>query len=58
MRLDYRLPNLITGNITNQSVMAVVARDILVDLIVDFLEQYARALMKAQEPVLPINVVD
>ena len=58
IRLDYRLPNLITGKITKQSVMDAVCKGIPVDLIIDYLEQYAHKLMKQQEPILPINVVD
>jgi len=49
---------LVTGKITKQSVMSAVNRGIAVDLIIDFLEQYAHSLMKQNEPVLPINVVD
>eukprot|EP01083_Nonionella_stella_P032488 88946_1 len=58
IQLDYRLPNLITGKITKQSVMDAVCKGILVDLIIDYLEQYAHKRMKEQEPILPINVVD
>lgn len=58
IRLDYRLPNLMTGKITKSSVMSAVSRGIPVDLIIEYLEQYAHKLMKAQEPILPINVVD
>ncbi|ETO24333.1 hypothetical protein RFI_12826, partial [Reticulomyxa filosa] len=57
-RLEVRLPNMVSGKITKNSIMEAIQKGIPVDMIIDYLEEYAHPLMRNKCPVLPINVMD
>jgi len=57
-RLDVRLPNLLVGSLTKESVRAALKAHISAADIIAYLEAYARADQRANTPVLPENVTD
>lgn len=57
-RLDIRLPNLLVGTITKESVRAALKAHISSGEIIAYLEAYARADMRVNTPLLPENVTD
>jgi transcription initiation factor TFIIH subunit 4 len=57
-RLDVRLPNLLVGTLTKESVRRALKAHINAADIIAYLEAYARADQRALTPVLPENVTD
>ena len=62
-RLDIRLPNLLVGTLTKESVRGALKSHISAREIISYLESYAHAMMKSAasasaQPILPENVTD
>lgn len=58
IRLDYKLPNMIVGTITKQSIRNALKNNITSTEIVNYLDAYAHPQMRLQLPVLPPTVID
>eukprot|EP01083_Nonionella_stella_P098987 278434_1 len=58
VRLDVRLPNMVAGIITKESVSRAIRSGITVNQIIAYLQQYAHARMRNKSPVIPENVTD
>lgn len=58
VRLDYRLPSMIVGTITKQSIRNALKNNITSNEIINYLDGYAHSIMRQEYPILPPTVVD
>jgi transcription initiation factor TFIIH subunit 4 len=58
IELKTRFPNMITGTLTRDKIRESMDKGITADQIIEYLETHAHPVMKQEQPILPMTVVD